>query len=104
VLALIPGEHPLLARRVNYFESPRFLGYFDPHPNHPPPPTLSELGNFLNRLTFQNARRRRRSVPWLLRPFGGPTLDRIERLANVVGPVTAMSMVCGFAYAFHLPA
>jgi hypothetical protein len=43
VLALIPGEHPLLARRVNYFESPRFLGYFDPHPNHPPPPTLAEL-------------------------------------------------------------
>ena len=42
-LALVPGEHPLLARRVNYFESPRFLGYFDPHPNHPPPPTLAEL-------------------------------------------------------------
>jgi hypothetical protein len=43
VLALVPGEHPLLARRVNYFESPRFIGYFDPHPNHPPPPTLAEL-------------------------------------------------------------
>lgn len=43
VLALVPGEHPLLARRVNYFESARFLGYFDPHPHHPPPPTLAEL-------------------------------------------------------------
>jgi type IV secretory pathway TraG/TraD family ATPase VirD4 len=43
VLALVPGEHPLLARRVNYFQSRRFLGYFDPHPNHPPPPTLAEL-------------------------------------------------------------
>jgi len=43
VLALVPGEHPLLARRVNYFESPRFIGYFDPHPNHAPPPTLAEL-------------------------------------------------------------
>ena len=43
VLALIPGEHPLLARRVNYFESPHFLGLFDPHPNHPPPLTLAEL-------------------------------------------------------------
>jgi Bacterial SH3 domain len=42
-LALVPGEHPLLARRINYFESPRFRGYFDPHPNHPPPPTLAEL-------------------------------------------------------------
>jgi TraM recognition site of TraD and TraG len=43
VLALVPGEHPLLARRVNYFESNYFLGYFDPHPNHPPPPTLAAL-------------------------------------------------------------
>jgi hypothetical protein len=43
VLALIPGEHPLLARRVNYFQSRRFAGYFDPHPNHPPPLTLAEL-------------------------------------------------------------
>jgi type IV secretory pathway TraG/TraD family ATPase VirD4 len=43
VLALIPGEFPLLVRRVNYYESDRFLGYFDPHPNHPPPPTLAEL-------------------------------------------------------------
>jgi hypothetical protein len=43
VLALVPGEYPLLARRVNYFDSPWFLGYFDPHPNHPPPPTLEAL-------------------------------------------------------------
>ena len=42
-LALLPGEHPLLARRVNYFQSQRFIGYFDPHPLHPPPPTLAEL-------------------------------------------------------------
>jgi hypothetical protein len=48
VLALIPGEHPLLARRVNYFESQRFLGYFDPHPHHPPPPTLAELARLAN--------------------------------------------------------
>jgi type IV secretory pathway TraG/TraD family ATPase VirD4 len=45
VLALVPGEHPLLARRVNYFESSRFRGYFDPHPNHPLPPTLAELAS-----------------------------------------------------------
>lgn len=43
VLALIPGEHPLLARRVNYFESSVFEGCFDPHPNYAPPPTLAEL-------------------------------------------------------------
>lgn len=49
VLALIPGEHPLLARRVNYFASPRFLGYFDPHPNHPPPPTLAEIAAMARR-------------------------------------------------------
>jgi Type IV secretory system Conjugative DNA transfer/Bacterial SH3 domain len=43
VLALVPGEYPLLARRVNYFESPWFLGYFDPHPDHRPPLTLDAL-------------------------------------------------------------
>lgn len=43
VLALIPGEHPLLVRRVNYFAAPWFAGCFDPHPDHPPPPTLAEL-------------------------------------------------------------
>jgi len=35
VLAMIPGEHPLLARRINYYESRYFVGYFDPHPNYP---------------------------------------------------------------------
>src|SRR5262249_34684733 len=43
VLALIPGEHPLLARRVNYYQSRSFLGFFDPHPDHPPPLTLAEI-------------------------------------------------------------
>lgn len=58
LLAFIPGELPLLARRVNYFESPRFLGYFDPHPHHPTPPTLAQLAERAARpeatvLTFQ---------------------------------------------------
>lgn len=43
ILALTPGQHPLAARRVNYFQSPKFEGYFDPHPDHPPPLTLAEL-------------------------------------------------------------
>lgn len=42
VLALIPGEHAMLSRRVNYFESMRFAGMFDPHPNYPPPPNLAQ--------------------------------------------------------------
>jgi type IV secretory pathway TraG/TraD family ATPase VirD4 len=42
VLALVPGKDPLLTRRVNYFSSPYFAGLFDPHPDHPPPPTLAE--------------------------------------------------------------
>jgi type IV secretory pathway TraG/TraD family ATPase VirD4/TPR repeat protein len=46
LLALMPGRHPLLVRRVNYFESRRFVGFFDPHPGHPPPPTLAELRSF----------------------------------------------------------
>jgi type IV secretory pathway TraG/TraD family ATPase VirD4 len=43
VLALTPGHHPLAARRINYFSSPKFEGCFDPHPDHPPPLTLAEL-------------------------------------------------------------
>ena len=30
ILALMPGQHPLAARRINYFESPKFEGCFDP--------------------------------------------------------------------------
>ncbi|MGE0279037.1 MAG: type IV secretory system conjugative DNA transfer family protein [Rhizobiaceae bacterium] len=42
VLALIPGEQALVVRRVNYFQSPGFEGFFDPHPDYPAPPTLAE--------------------------------------------------------------
>ena len=42
VLVLIPGMHPLPIRRVNYFRSSWFDGFFDPHPDYQPPPTLSE--------------------------------------------------------------
>jgi len=42
VLALIPGAQPLPVHRVNYFESKRFDAFFDPHPDHPPPPTIAE--------------------------------------------------------------
>jgi type IV secretory pathway TraG/TraD family ATPase VirD4 len=45
ILALTPGQHPLAARRINYFESPKFEGCFDPHPDHPPPLTLAELAD-----------------------------------------------------------
>jgi TraM recognition site of TraD and TraG len=41
-LALIPGEQALAVRRVNYFQSPWFDAFFDPHPDHPAPPTLAE--------------------------------------------------------------
>src|ERR1019366_3476410 len=53
ILALTLGQHPLAARRVNYFESPKFEGLFDPHPDHPPPLTLAELA----------ARNARRAIP-----------------------------------------
>jgi type IV secretory pathway TraG/TraD family ATPase VirD4 len=45
ILALTPGQHPLAARRINYFESPKFEGCFDRHPDHPPPLTLAELAD-----------------------------------------------------------
>jgi type IV secretory pathway TraG/TraD family ATPase VirD4 len=43
VLALTPGQHPLAATRINYFQSPKFEGCFDPHPDHPLPLTLAQL-------------------------------------------------------------
>ena len=43
LLAIMPGQHPLVARRVSYFQSIHFEGLFDPHPDHPPPPTLAEV-------------------------------------------------------------
>ena len=49
MLALTPGRHPLIVRRVNYFESPKFAGFFDPHPDHPVPPTLAERAAALRR-------------------------------------------------------
>lgn len=39
---IIPGEHPLPVHRINYFASRWFEGFFDPHPDHPAPPTLAE--------------------------------------------------------------
>jgi hypothetical protein len=41
VLVLIPGAQPLPVHRINYFASQKFDGFFDPHPDHPPPPTLA---------------------------------------------------------------
>jgi len=40
---LLPGQQPIVVRRVNYFESPKFAGFFDPHPGYSSPPTLLEL-------------------------------------------------------------
>ncbi len=43
IATLIVGEQPALVRRVNYFQSPRFAGFYDPHPDHRRPLTLEEL-------------------------------------------------------------
>jgi len=42
VLAIIPGKQAFAVHRINYFEAPWFEGFFDPHPDHPPPPTLAQ--------------------------------------------------------------
>jgi type IV secretory pathway TraG/TraD family ATPase VirD4 len=41
-VAMISGERPLLVKRVNYFEAPRFRAFFDPHPEHEPPQRLAD--------------------------------------------------------------
>jgi type IV secretory pathway TraG/TraD family ATPase VirD4 len=95
VLALVPGEHPVLARRVNYFESPRFRGYFDPHPNHPPPPTLAELAERQDRKVEEEERPHHGSAPfaWL------------KKLAAVGVPVIAVAilLMVGINWLAHLP-
>jgi hypothetical protein len=53
VLVLIPGEHPFPAHRINYFASAWFEGFFDPHPDHLPPPTLAERIDQLNLLKIE---------------------------------------------------
>jgi type IV secretory pathway TraG/TraD family ATPase VirD4 len=53
LVAVMPGQHPLVARRVNYFQSAHFAGLFDPHPNHPRPPTLIELSQRIDESAFE---------------------------------------------------
>ncbi|MFZ1429996.1 MAG: type IV secretory system conjugative DNA transfer family protein [Geminicoccaceae bacterium] len=42
MVVLMPGQFPAELRRVRYFDSAWFERCFDPHPDHPPPPTLAE--------------------------------------------------------------
>ena len=63
VLALITGEHPLLARRVNYYQSPVFAGHFDPHPDHAPPASLDDLLQNKIRLDALTAAAERPALP-----------------------------------------
>jgi type IV secretory pathway TraG/TraD family ATPase VirD4 len=65
LVALVQGEHPLLARRVNYFESFRFAGYFDPHSDFPPPPTLAMLEE--QAVPKQQPSSKQRLPPWKVR-------------------------------------
>ena len=64
LLALVQGEHPLFARRVNYFESRRFTGYFDPHPDFSPPLALGALEE--QAAAKRLPPRSRRQVRWFL--------------------------------------
>lgn len=41
-LVLVPGKHPIIVKRSNYFAEPLLAGFFDPHPDHKAPPSLSE--------------------------------------------------------------
>jgi len=41
-LILMAGQQPMVVRRTNYFEDIRFVGMFDPHPDHPGLLTLKE--------------------------------------------------------------
>jgi hypothetical protein len=104
VLALVPGEHPLLARRVNYFESAHFAGYFDPHPNHSPPPTLAELAQRaaagVHRLQ-PRARRDRQTGMRLSRLLSRLTLATASVLKATVA-LAGIAIGIGLGAAFYL--
>ena len=42
-ISVASGQQPMVLRKANYYEDRSFRGYFDPHPDHPPPPKLIEL-------------------------------------------------------------
>ncbi len=42
-LVLLSGEQPIAVRRVSYFGEKYFAGKFDPHPDHPMPPSKAQL-------------------------------------------------------------
>lgn len=62
-LAFIPGMHPLITRKANYYADPRFFEMFDPHPDFDPPRTIAENAVFqaaeLKRLETEEQIRRR---------------------------------------------
>ena len=39
-LILISGHDPIALRKSNYYQNQNFIGLFDPHPDHTPPPLL----------------------------------------------------------------
>jgi len=86
ILALTPGQHPLAARRINYFESPKFEGCFDPHPDHPPPLTLAELADRdAHRAAQRAAQRAAAQIP----PWAQPAAAQIPPWARpVIEPET----------------
>lgn len=96
VLALVPGEHPLLARRVNYFEAPRFQGYFDPHPNYPAPSVVAQLAwSSARRL---GAFRRRLAASWrILRGISRAVIWVLSLLLRFVSWVVGAVVLAGIA-------
>lgn len=69
-LGLMSGHQPVFLKRRFYYEDERFAGLFDPHPLHPPPPTLLE--HEINRVLDEDRRRRKRqarrdAVWWMVR-------------------------------------
>ena len=43
LLVVSPGRRPVMARRVNYYNSPHFRSLFDPHPDHAPTAATATL-------------------------------------------------------------
>jgi type IV secretory pathway TraG/TraD family ATPase VirD4 len=105
VLALMPGQDPLAARRTDYWRSPHFEGLFGPHPDHGPIPTLveRELEKLARRAAAEREAARRveraaAALPLLSTPAASKNTSRSRNFFLVLGTGLCAAILCGVGF------
>jgi type IV secretory pathway TraG/TraD family ATPase VirD4 len=108
-LVLLPGRGPIPVRRTNYFADRRFVGLFDPHPDHPfkalpPPPPVVEYNigfHGLDRLRLMSGKLGPNGpadpeAEWLVEKGDRVVQGQnVMRLKNLVGTGTGIAKMPG---------